>query len=410
MKFMESIRMALKALTSNKLRAVLTMLGIIIGVGAVIALLAIGQGAQAAISGQIESIGTNVVYIMRGNRSEMVTNPRDLTLSDAQTLENRTRAPHILRAAPVLMGNSSVEFGGDSLSTTIIGVDSKYQAINSLELAEGTYITDSQVDARASVVVIGPEVAKQLLGKSSGVVGTILRINDYPFRVIGVTVAKGGSQFNNPDLNVYLPLTSMLMRVEHKSGSEAVDYIVVQAVDSQSVSLAIQEANEIMRDAHRLSPRQKNDFTITNQEDFLSIANSITNVLTLFLSGIAGISLLVGGIGIMNIMLVSVTERTREIGVRKALGARKFDIMLQFLSESALLSLIGGVLGIGLGWGLSSLMGWIAARSGTPLQPAMGLNAILLATLFSTAVGVFFGWYPASRAANLEPVEALRYE
>ncbi len=410
MKFLRVLKEAIGSVNANRTRSFLTILGIIIGVGAVIALLAIGQGAQAAISGQIESIGTNVVYIMRGNRSEMVTNPRDLTLFDAQTLENRTRAPHILRAAPVLMGNSSVEFGGDSLSTTIIGVDSKYQAINSLELAEGTYITDSQVDARASVVVIGPEVAKQLLGKSSGVVGTILRINDYPFRVIGVTVAKGGSQFNNPDLNVYLPLTSMLMRVEHKSGSEAVDYIVVQAVDSQSVSLAIQEANEIMRDAHRLSPRQKNDFTITNQEDFLSIANSITNVLTLFLSGIAGISLLVGGIGIMNIMLVSVTERTREIGVRKALGARKFDIMLQFLSESALLSLIGGVLGIGLGWGLSSLVGWIAARSGTPLQPAMGLNAILLATLFSTAVGVFFGWYPASRAANLEPVEALRYE
>ena len=410
MKFLRVLKEAIGSVNANRTRSFLTILGIIIGVGAVIALLAIGQGAQAAISGQIESIGTNVVYIMRGNRSEMVTNPRDLTLSDAQTLENRTRAPHILRAAPVLMGNSSVEFGGDSLSTTIIGVDSKYQAINSLELAEGTYITDSQVDARASVVVIGPEVAKQLLGKSSGVVGTILRINDYPFRVIGVTVAKGGSQFNNPDLNVYLPLTSMLMRVEHKNGSEAVDYIVVQAVDSQSVSLAIQEANEIMRDAHRLSPRQKNDFTITNQEDFLSIANSITNVLTLFLSGIAGISLLVGGIGIMNIMLVSVTERTREIGVRKALGARKFDIMLQFLSESALLSLIGGVLGIGLGWGLSSLVGWIAARSGTPLQPAMGLNAILLATLFSTAVGVFFGWYPASRAANLEPVEALRYE
>ena len=409
MKFLRVLKEAIGSVNANRTRSFLTILGIIIGVGAVIALLAIGQGAQAAISGQIESIGTNVVYIMRGNRSEMVTNPRDLTLSDAQTLENRTRAPHILRAAPVLMGNSSVEFGGDSLSTTIIGVDSKYQAINSLELAEGTYITDSQVDARASVVVIGPEVAKQLLGKSSGVVGTILRINDYPFRVIGVTVAKGGSQFNNPDLNVYLHLTSMLMRVEHKSGSEAVDYIVVQAVDSQSVSLAIQEANEIMRDAHRLSPRQKNDFTITNQEDFLSIANSITNVLTLFLSGIAGISLLVGGIGIMNIMLVSVTERTREIGVRKALGARKFDIMLQFLSESALLSLIGGVLGIGLGWGLSSLVGWIAARSGTPLQPAMGLNAILLATLFSTAVGVFFGWYPASRAAHFEPVEVPRY-
>ena len=165
-----------------------------------------------------------------------------------------------------------------------------------------------------------------------------------------------------------------------------------------------------MRNSHRLSPRQKNDFTITNQQDFLSIANAITNVLTIFLSGIAGISLLVGGIGIMNIMLVSVTERTQEIGLRKALGARKNDIMLQFLSESALLSLIGGLFGIGLGWLLSALVGWIAASSNTPLQPVIGVDAILLATLFSTAVGLFFGWYPARRAANLQPVEALRYE
>jgi putative ABC transport system permease protein len=191
---------------------------------------------------------------------------------------------------------------------------------------------------------------------------------------------------------------------------DRVDYIIVQAKDSDSVTSAIKEANTIMRSSHRIQPRQPNDFTITNQQDFLSIAQSITGVLTVLLAGIGAISLLVGGIGIMNIMLVSVTERTREIGLRKALGARRSDIMMQFLTESAVLSLIGGIIGIIFGWLLALLVGFIAARSGTALNPQVGLNSILLATLFSAAVGIFFGWYPASRAAKLQPVDALRYE
>lgn len=410
MKFLRVFKEAINSINANRTRTFLTILGIIIGVGAVIALMAIGQGAQQTITSQIESIGTNVAYIMPGNRLETVTNARSLNLNDADNLRNRSRAQSIIGVVPVVMGSAEVEYSGESFSVNVTGSSADYQQVLSLELAEGTFFTASQDDSRASVIVIGPEVAQRLLGKSSGVVGTVLRINNYPFRVIGVTKSRGGSQFNNPDLAVYMPITSMQMRVKHSSGSEAVDYIIIQAADSQSISAAINEANEIMRNSHRLSPRQKNDFTITNQQDFLSIANAITNVLTIFLSGIAGISLLVGGIGIMNIMLVSVTERTQEIGLRKALGARKNDIMLQFLSESALLSLIGGLFGIGLGWLLSALVGWIAASSNTPLQPVIGVDAILLATLFSTAVGLFFGWYPARRAANLQPVEALRYE
>ena len=410
MKFLRVLKEAINSINANRTRTFLTILGIIIGVGAVIALMAIGQGAQQTITSQIESIGTNVAYIMPGNRLETVTNARRLTLTDADNLRNRSRAQSIIGVVPVVMGSAEVAYSGESFSVNVTGSSADYQRVLNLELAEGTFFTASQDDSRASVIVIGPEVAQRLLGKSSGVVGTVLRINNYPFRVIGITKSKGGSQFNNPDLAVYMPITSMQMRVEHSSGSEAVDYIIIQAADSQSISAAISEANEIMRSSHRLSPRQKNDFTITNQQDFLSIANAITNVLTIFLSGIAGISLLVGGIGIMNIMLVSVTERTQEIGLRKALGARKNDIMLQFLSESALLSLIGGLFGIGLGWLLSALVGWIAASSNTPLQPVVGVDAILLATLFSTAVGLFFGWYPARRAANLQPVEALRYE
>ena len=410
MKFLRVFKEAINSINANRTRTFLTILGIIIGVGAVIALMAIGQGAQQTITSQIESIGTNVAYIMPGNRLETVTNARSLNLNDADNLRNRSRAQSIIGVVPVVMGSAEVEYSGESFSVNVTGSSADYQQVLSLELAEGTFFTASQDDSRASVIVIGPEVAQRLLGKSSGVVGTVLRINNYPFRVIGVTKSRGGSQFNNPDLAVYMPITSMQMRVKHSSGSEAVDYIIIQAADSQSISAAISEANEIMRNSHRLSPRQKNDFTITNQQDFLSIANAITNVLTIFLSGIAGISLLVGGIGIMNIMLVSVTERTQEIGLRKALGARKNDIMLQFLSESALLSLIGGLFGIGLGWLLSALVGWIAASSNTPLQPVIGVDAILLATLFSTAVGLFFGWYPARRAANLQPIEALRYE
>ena len=207
-----------------------------------------------------------------------------------------------------------------------------------------------------------------------------------------------------------MPITTMQLRVVRQAVPDSVQFIIVQAQDAQSINLAIEEAKQILRETHRLTPRQANDFTLTNQEDILDIANSITNILTILLAGIAGISLLVGGIGIMNIMLVTVTERTNEIGLRKALGARKADIMLQFLTESALLSLIGGIFGIALGWAFAVIVGAIAKNSGTPLTPVVQIQAVLLATLFSTLVGVFFGWYPARQAANLEPVDALRYE
>lgn len=410
MKLLQALKEAVSSISGNRTRSFLTILGIVIGVGAVISLMAIGQGAQQTITGQIESIGTNVIYVMEGNMSEDVTNPRDLTLLDVKALENRNRAPNIEAVSPVLNANIAVKYGGESENTSVVGSNTAYQKIMNLEIAEGAFFSDTEVTSGASVAVIGPELAQRLLGRTTNVVGTSLRINGQPFRVVGVTVAKGGSQFNNPDLNVYLPITSMQMRVQRGNSAGRVQFIIVQARSSESMDAAIAETNTIMRTSHRLSPRQANDFTISKQDDFLSIASAITNVFTIFLSGIAAISLLVGGIGIMNIMLVSVSERTQEIGLRKALGARKADIKLQFLTESAMLSLIGGVFGIGLGWLLSSAVGIIAARAGTPLVPIIGIGSILLATLFSAAIGIFFGLYPASRAANLEPVEALRHE
>lgn len=410
MPFLRVIKEALASISANKTRSFLTVLGIIIGVGAVIGILSIGEGAQSSILGQIESIGTNVINVMQYSDGENVTSPKPLTIADAEALTNRSRAPHIQRVAPVLMEQVTFTLADASEKNMLYGSYSEYGDITGLEIEEGANYSPSDVESRAAVVVLGPETAERLTGKRSGVVGTMIRINDFPYRVIGVTKAKGATQFNNPDLMAYMPITTMQLRISRQSATGSVQYIILQAKDSQSIKAAIEEAQAILRDSHRLNPRQGNDFTLTNQEDILSIANSITNIFTIFLAGIAGISLLVGGIGIMNIMLVTVTERTREIGLRKALGARKADIRLQFLTESALLSLIGGILGIGLGWLLGLIVGMVASNFGTPLTPVIQIEAILLATMFSTMVGLFFGLYPASRAANLEPVEALRYE
>ncbi|MGB4595494.1 MAG: ABC transporter permease [Anaerolineaceae bacterium] len=409
MNLLETLKEAINSINANRTRSFLTILGIVIGVGAVIGLMGIGQGAQETITGQISSIGTNVVYVMSGNFMQNVRNARPITMNDAEALMNRTKAPSILRVAPVNMTAAEMQFEANSMTADVFGATAALAQVQSIALAEGEFINQTHLDSRAAVVVLGPDVAEKLFGRTTGLVGSSVRIKGTPYRVIGITVSKGGGQMSSPDRQVYLPLTTYQLRLGQSSDGR-VQYIAVQAVDSKSVTDAIREANAIMRESHRLTNRQADDFTVTNQEDFLSIANSITSVLTVFLSGIAGISLLVGGIGIMNIMLVSVTERTREIGLRKALGARKSDIMLQFLSESALLSMIGGLLGIGLGWLLAAAVGAFAQQAGTVLNPTIEIQSILLATLFSTAVGVFFGLYPASKAANLEPVEALRYE
>ncbi len=410
MSFFLNIKEAFVSLNANKMRSLLTILGIVIGVASVIALLSIGESAGSSITGEIESIGTNVIYVLRGNNNEDITNPKDLTLRDVQALVSSTRATEISHVAPVFSGSAEITYTDRSVTTSILGITSDYQHVQNLLMAEGSFITAAQVEGRSAVVVLGPSRAQQLTGRTSGLVGSAVRIGGYPYRIVGVTEAKGGSAFNNPDNNVYIPISTAQARLPRSGGTGRIQFILASMVNSDQADLAIRQIREVLRRTHQIPPRSPDDFTLLNQQDFLAVANTITNVLTIFLGGIGAISLLVGGIGIMNIMLVSVTERTREIGLRKALGARKADILVQFLTESVLLSLFGGLFGILLGWGISVVVSQIASRSGTPLEISVTLNSVLLATFFSAAVGVFFGYYPASRASNLAPVEALRYE
>ena len=400
---------ALESLSGNKLRSGLTVLGIVIGVAAVIAMLAVGKGAEASITGSISGIGTNLLFVFRGDPGDNIRNPKPLTLGDAEALRDQFAAPSVEAVAPALQGNGTVSFGGEQTSPQIFGVTPEYFKVRNYNITEGEFITEAHILGRASVVLLGPEVAEKLFGHSDGVTGETVRIEGQPFRVIGVLESKGGGSFGSQDNVVIVPFTTAQTRLIRRNTSDRVDIIFVQAVSGDVVTQASEEIAAILRARHR-TPVGADDFTIFTQQDLLSTFQSITGILTIFLGGIAGISLLVGGIGIMNIMLVSVTERTREIGLRKALGARKRDILTQFLTESSLLSLIGGMIGIAIGWLISYLVGRIAEASGTAFTPVVGIDAVLLATIFSAAVGLFFGIYPASRAANLEPVEALRYE
>ena len=399
---------AMESLGANKTRSALTILGIVIGVAAVIAMLAVGAGAQNAITGSISGIGTNLLFVFQGNMQEEVRNPQPLTMQDALAISDPFQAPSVSGVAPIIQSSREVTFGRERTQADITGVTPAYQAVRNYGVTEGSFITEEQNLGRSSVALLGPETAETLFGHSDGLVGETIRIEGQPFRIIGILESKGGGSFGSQDNVVLIPFNTAQTRLIRRS-RDRVDVIFVQAIDSQSVQRASDEVANILRERHRTAIGI-DDFTVFSQEDFVETARTITATLTIFLGGVAAISLLVGGIGIMNIMLVSVTERTREIGLRKALGARRRDILIQFLTESSLLSLFGGIIGIGLGWLIAFVVGLVAKANNTDLTPAVGIDAILLATLFSTAVGLFFGIYPANRAANLEPVEALRYE
>ena len=401
-------RDAIQSLLANKMRSFLTILGIVIGVGAVIAMLAIGRGAQNTITGSIEGIGTNLLFVVPGNmQNQSLRNLRPLMLSDAKALES---VPAVAMVAPVIQLSAETMVDGVRRTTTVVGVTPAYAQVRNYHVTEGEFFDETHVLGRAQVALIGPEAAKALFGRTEGLVGLTVRIKGQPFRIIGVLEAKGGGGFGpSQDDRILVPLTTAATRLLTR-GRDRLDMILISATSAEAVPEARDEVWQVLRTRHRLRPGQDDDFTIFTQDEFLSTFKTITNVLTIFLGGIAAISLLVGGIGIMNIMLVSVTERTREIGLRKALGARKRDILIQFLTEAVLLSLVGGFFGILLGWGLSLAVGKVAAANNAQIIPVVSPNAVLLATLFSAAVGIFFGFYPANRAANLVPVEALRYE
>ncbi len=417
MSVFQAILEALESLSGNKMRSGLTVLGIVIGVAAVIAMLAVGNGAQASITGSISSIGTNLLFVFSGAPDgggagmgmRSGKNDRPLTTADADALMDGFAAPSVAIVAPAIQGNALLNFSSEKTSASILGITPAYAEARNLKMAEGEFINEEQSLGRMSVVVLGPEAAKALFGHTDGVTDETIRIEGQPFRVIGVLEARGGGAFGSEDNAAYIPFSTAQSRLIKRASRDQVDIIYIQAISAEAVPDAVNEVSDILRQRHR-SPVGLDDFSVLTQQDFLSVFGQITGVLTIFLGGIAGISLLVGGIGIMNIMLVSVTERTKEIGLRKALGARKRDILLQFLTESSLLSLIGGIVGTLFGWVIARIVEQVATATGNTFVPIVGFDAIVLATSFSAIIGLFFGIYPASRAAKLEPVEALRYE
>ncbi len=415
MNISESIRIALRGLAANKLRSALTMLGIIIGVGAVIALLSVGQGVAQLITEQIQSIGSNVLFVVPLNLQAASGGPisagagGSLTLADAEAIGDPGLVPDIVAVAPEIQRSATVERGREAIVATVAGVTPEYAFVRNARVAEGRFIDETDMAAGSRVALLGALVYERLFPDGEYALGQTVRINTIPFRVIGIMEEKGGSGFGSQDNIVFVPLStahSRLFRGRTVGGSPRVTVINVQVVSEDRMDAAAEAIRELLRQRHKLSYRDDDDFSVISQKDILSIFGEITGVLTLFLGAIAGISLLVGGIGIMNIMLVSVTERTREIGIRKAVGAKRRDILVQFLIEAMVLSLVGGAVGILLGVAGSLLISRLSQDLVTKVTP----QAILLATGFSAAVGLFFGIYPATRAARLNPIDALRYE
>ncbi len=413
---LEAVEVALDSLLVNKTRSMLTMLGVIIGVAAVVALLSIGTGAQASITERISSAGTNLIVIFpgapreRGVRGAVGTGQR-LTNKDAEALSDKGSVPDAEFVAPEYRRGAQVIFGESNVNVNVAGVTSSYQNVFDLPVASGRFVTDKDVTRRSRVAVLGYQVAQDLFGDVDPV-GKKIKVaagnRKISLKVVGVLAESGGSIFSRPDEAVYVPLSTAQIKLFHgrnAKGQLILSRIYMRAPTEDAVDRMQSEAEDVLRARHGLGPDDEPDFRVYNQATLLETASGVAQTMTIFLGAIAAISLLVGGIGIMNIMLVSVTERTREIGLRKAVGARRGDILFQFLLEAVMLSLLGGVIGVLLGIGIAR----VVDTTGT-MRSVVAPGSIVLALSFSLATGLFFGIYPANKAAGLSPIEALRYE
>lgn len=394
------------ALLSNKARSGLTILGIIIGIGSVIGMISIGQGTAGSIETNIQSMGSNLITIMPGFQRSFSQvsagrgTAQSLTMDDAKAIEEEIA--NVKALAPQLSRRYQVVSKGKNTNTQIMGTTPAYLSVRNLKIDEGSFITEQQLTSFAKVAVLGPTARDDLFGENSNPVGQTIRISGINFKIIGVSQPKGGTAFASEDDMIFIPITTCQ---KFLAGADYVSTISVEAENPQVITDVQAEITNLLLQRHHIANSSMADFNVLSQQDILEAATSMTNTMTIFLAAIAGISLLVGGIGIMNMMLTTVTERTREIGLRKAIGAKKRDISMQFLAEAVMLTFLGGVAGVVLGWVLSILISRFAG-----IATSVSLTTILLAFGISAAIGIIFGYYPARRAAALNPIEALRYE
>ena len=398
----ETVRISLASIRGNLFRALLTMLGIIIGVGAVITMVALGTGAQRAIDKQMAALGGDILSIQSSAwfSRGVARNQQTLTTDDAMALAMGTE--HVSDVVPEINTRFQIKYGNKNLNLSTIGTTPNYPSVHGFEIAHGAFFSAADEASRRRVVVLGAEIPGMLEIDPAALVGQKIQIRSINFEIVGVFESKGGSGWRNPDDDIWIPLSTAQFRV---TGNEFVQTISAKVSDASTVPMAMLEIERVLRREHGVLPGKDNDFAIMNRKQFAESRQEATQVFTYLLAGIAGVSLVVGGIGIMNIMLVTVTERTREIGVRKALGATKGNILLQFLVESTILCLLGGLLGLALGAGVSALLAKYAGW-----QTVVTSGSAMMAFGFSAAVGMIFGIWPAKRAAELDPIEALRHE